>query len=82
MNCFGRVFGAATSCATARAAEKFNAENPVRPGADCSLSAAPPPCPDRVQVTGHVLAPAVEADDIRIRIDTSGGQFEPPTAPS
>jgi len=58
----------------------FNAEYPVWLGADKHLSAHPLPLPGKVQVTGHVMVPAPDANAVRIRIDTSGGVCEPLTA--
>lgn len=58
----------------------FNPEYPVWLGADKHLSAHPLPFPGKVQVTGHVLVSAPDANAVRIRIDTSGGISEPLTA--
>jgi serine/threonine protein phosphatase 1 len=60
--------------------ELWQAEYPVWLGADKSLSDRPLPVPGRVQVTGHVQVPAPEVSKVRIRLDTSGGFFEPLTA--
>jgi serine/threonine protein phosphatase 1 len=58
----------------------FNPAYPVWLGADKRLSAEPLPLPGKVQVSGHVLVPAPDVDEVRIRIDTSGGMAEPLTA--
>lgn len=58
----------------------FNPEYPVWVGADKRLSANPLPLSGKVQVSGHIQVPAPDANDIRIRIDTSGGIAEPLTA--
>lgn len=46
---------------------------PVWLGADRGLSASPLPYPGKVQVTGHARVRKPDANDIRIRLDTSGG---------
>lgn len=48
-------------------------EYPVWIGADRGLSGCPLPFPGKVQVTGHVQVARPEFDDVRIRLDTSGG---------
>lgn len=53
---------------------------PVWLGADKRLSESPLPCPGRVQVSGHKPVPLPDVDDVRIRLDTSGGLHEPLTA--
>jgi serine/threonine protein phosphatase 1 len=58
----------------------FNPEYPVWLGADKSLSDRPLPVPGRVIVSGHRHVPAPDANAVRIRIDTSGGQHPPLTA--
>lgn len=58
----------------------FAADYPVWLGADRTLSADPLPLPGKVQVTGHDRVPAPDANAVRIRIDTSGGEMEPLTA--
>lgn len=58
----------------------FNAEYPVWLGADKRLSANPLPLPGKVQVSGHIVTDAPDANAVRIRIDTSGGTREPLTA--
>lgn len=58
----------------------FNPEYPVWLGADKRLSANPLPLPGKVQVSGHIQVPEPDANDVRIRIDTSGGIAEPLTA--
>lgn len=46
---------------------------PVWLGADKGLSASPLPYPGRVQVSGHVRVRRPDVNDVRIRLDTSGG---------
>lgn len=58
----------------------FQPEYPVWLGADKKLSANPLPLAGKVQVTGHVKVDAPDANNVRIRIDTSGGICEPLTA--
>jgi serine/threonine protein phosphatase 1 len=58
----------------------FAPEYPVWLGADKQLSADPLRHPEKVQVTGHVKVNAPDANDVRVRIDTSGGIVEPLTA--
>jgi serine/threonine protein phosphatase 1 len=58
----------------------FNAEYPVWIGADKRLSENPLPLPGKVQVSGHIRVDAPDANNVRIRIDTSGGIREPLTA--
>ncbi len=48
-------------------------EYPVWLGADRNLSARPMAHPGKVQVTGHVQVARPDVDDVRIRLDTSGG---------
>jgi serine/threonine protein phosphatase 1 len=48
-------------------------EYPVWLGADRDLSTSPLPYPGKVQVTGHDRVPEPDVNDIRIRLDTSGG---------
>ena len=57
----------------------FTPNYPVWLGADKKLSANPLPYPGKVQVSGHIQIDAPEANDVRIRIDTSGGVREPLT---
>jgi serine/threonine protein phosphatase 1 len=57
----------------------FTPDYPVWLGADRKLSANPLPYPGKVQVTGHMMVPAPDADAVRVRIDTSGGVAEPLT---
>ncbi len=52
-------------------------EYPVWIGADKGLSKHPMPYPGKVQVTGHVRVSKPEANDVRIRLDTSGGYGHP-----
>lgn len=47
---------------------------PVWLGADRRLSESPLPHPGKVQVTGHDRVRRPDANDVRIRIDTSGGR--------
>jgi len=49
-------------------------EYPVWLGADRKLSGSPLPHPGKVQVSGHERVPEPEANDVRIRLDTSGGR--------
>ncbi len=58
----------------------FKPEYPVWLGADKKLSAHPLPLPGKVQVSGHIMVDAPDANAVRIRIDTSGGMREPLTA--
>ena len=58
----------------------FNPEYPVWLGADKKLSANPLPLTGKVQVSGHVRIDTPDANEVRIRIDTSGGVREPLTA--
>jgi serine/threonine protein phosphatase 1 len=58
----------------------FTPHYPVWVGADRKLSENPLPVPGRVQVSGHIMIPAPDANAVRIRIDTSGGVREPLTA--
>jgi serine/threonine protein phosphatase 1 len=58
----------------------FTPHYPVWLGADKKLSANPQRYPGKVQVTGHVKVDSPDANDTRIRIDTSGGEREPLTA--
>ena len=53
---------------------------PVWLGADKGLSRDPLPAPGRVQVTGHKPVGRPQANAVRVRLDTSGGLFEPLTA--
>lgn len=53
---------------------------PVWLGADRRLSKNPLPFPGKVQVTGHVRVPSPDVNEVRIRIDTSGGSAGPLTA--
>ncbi len=48
-------------------------EYPVWLGADRYLSVLPSPYPGKVQVTGHVRVIQPDVNDVRIRLDTSGG---------
>ncbi|HEX4607452.1 MAG TPA: metallophosphoesterase [Urbifossiella sp.] len=66
-------FGTATD-------REFRPDYPVWLGADKTLSANPLPLPGRVQVTGHVRVEQPDATAVRIRLDTSGGVWEPLTA--
>jgi serine/threonine protein phosphatase 1 len=59
---------------------EFRPDYPVWLGADKKLSADPLPLPGKVQVTGHVMVNAPDANAVRIRLDTSGGVREPLTA--
>jgi serine/threonine protein phosphatase 1 len=52
-------------------------EYPVWLGADKSLSGSPLPYPGKVQVTGHVRVAEPDVNDVRIRLDTSGGRGFP-----
>ncbi len=52
----------------------WESEYPVWLGADKLLSHSPLPHPGRVQVTGHDLVSSPDANNIRIRLDTSGGR--------
>ena len=52
-------------------------EYPAWLGADRRLSACPLPHPGRVQVTGHERIRSPEVNEIRIRLDTSGGRGTP-----
>lgn len=47
---------------------------PVWLGADRRLSESPLPHPGNVQVTGHDRVRRPDANDVRIRLDTSGGR--------
>jgi serine/threonine protein phosphatase 1 len=58
----------------------FTPDYPVWIGADRKLSAHPLPFPGKVQVSGHIQIDTPDANDVRIRIDTSGGVREPLTA--
>jgi serine/threonine protein phosphatase 1 len=58
----------------------FEPTYPVWIGADRKLSAHPLPHPTKVQVSGHELVEAPDANAVRVRIDTSGGVREPLTA--
>lgn len=57
----------------------LNPDYPVWLGADKRLSENPLPVPGRVQVSGHVQIDAPDVNEVRIRIDTSGGVREPLT---
>jgi serine/threonine protein phosphatase 1 len=46
---------------------------PVWLGADKGLSASPLPYPGKVQVSGHVRVRRPDVNEVRIRLDTSGG---------
>ncbi|HEU5115715.1 MAG TPA: hypothetical protein VFT74_03490, partial [Isosphaeraceae bacterium] len=46
---------------------------PVWLGADKGLSQSPLAFPGKIQVTGHVRVKKPEVNDVRIRLDTSGG---------
>jgi serine/threonine protein phosphatase 1 len=46
---------------------------PVWLGADKGLTASPLPYPGKVQVSGHVRVRRPDVNDVRIRLDTSGG---------
>lgn len=59
---------------------KWQDEYPVWLGADKGLSANPLPYAGKTQVTGHVAVPQPDANDVRIRLDTTGGLSEPLTA--
>lgn len=48
-------------------------QSPVRIGADRGLSKRPLPLTGEVQVTRHVQITKPDLDDVRIRLDTSGG---------
>ena len=72
--------GYAHPIAGTTSALEYKPAYPVWLGADKSLSANPLPLPGKVQVTGHVCVTAPDANDVRIRIDTSGGVNEPLTA--
>jgi serine/threonine protein phosphatase 1 len=61
-------------------ARLFNPEYPVWLGADKQLSARPLQFPGKVQVSGHVRIDEPDVNEVRIRIDTSGGVREPLTA--
>jgi serine/threonine protein phosphatase 1 len=61
-------------------ATEYRSTYPVWLGADKKLSAHPLPLPGKVQVSGHVKIPQPDANSVRIRIDTSGGNTEPLTA--
>jgi serine/threonine protein phosphatase 1 len=58
----------------------FTPDYPVWIGADRFLSERPLPYPGKVQVSGHVKLDAPDVNEVRIRIDTSGGVIEPLTA--
>jgi serine/threonine protein phosphatase 1 len=58
----------------------FTPDYPVWIGADRKLSAHPLPLPGKVQVSGHIQIDTPDTNDVRIRIDTSGGVREPLTA--
>ena len=60
-------------------ARLFNPDYPVWLGADKKLSANPLPVPGKTIVSGHVKLRTPDANDVRIRIDTSGGMTEPLT---
>ena len=49
-------------------------EYPVWLGADRGLSASPLPHPGKVQVTGHDRVAEPDVNEVRIRLDTSGGR--------
>ncbi len=55
-------------------------EYPVWLGADKRLSENPLPVAGRVQVTGHKPLAVPDVNDVRIRLDTSGGHGDPLTA--
>ncbi|MHC5542488.1 metallophosphoesterase, partial [Singulisphaera rosea] len=55
----------------------WEAEYPVWLGADKRLSESPLRYPGKVQVTGHVRVAEPDVDEIRIRLDTSGGLGKP-----
>ena len=56
------------------ATDKFwEADYPAWLGADRRLSESPLPHPRKVQVTGHDRVARPDANDVRIRLDTSGG---------
>ena len=55
-------------------------EYPVWLGADKRLSERPLALVGKVQVSGHIMTDAPDANAVRIRIDTSGGMREPLTA--
>ena len=52
----------------------WEGEYPVWLGADKKLSASPLRHPGKVQVSGHVRVAEPEVNEVRIRLDTSGGR--------
>jgi serine/threonine protein phosphatase 1 len=60
--------------------KEWKEDYPVWLGADRKLSARPLLHPSKVQVSGHVMVVEPDANDVRIRIDTSGGKWPPLTA--
>ncbi len=56
-----------------RTDKMWEGEYPVWLGADKTLSTSPLPHPARVQVSGHVRVAVPDINDVRIRLDTSGG---------
>ena len=70
----GKVSGDAT------ARRLLKPEYPVWLGADKRLSERPLALVGKVQVSGHIMTDAPDANAVRIRIDTSGGMREPLTA--
>ena len=63
-----------------KSAANYTPHYPVWLGADKGLSDKPLPYPGKVQVTGHVRVDKPDVNDVRIRIDTSGGMAVPLTA--
>lgn len=63
-----------------KTASHFEPSYPVWIGADRNLSEHPLPYPGKLLVSGHVRVDTPDVNDVRIRIDTSGGHSEPLTA--
>ena len=63
-----------------RTEELWQPEYPVWVGADRFLSERPLAYPGKVQVSGHVQVDRADVNEVRIRLDTSGGFHEPLTA--
>ena len=61
-----------------RTAELWQTHYPVWLGADRRRSSRPLPYHGRVQVTGHVQVEHPEVNEVRIRLDTSGGDAHKP----
>lgn len=75
-----RWAGVVTPKLGTKTADQWQAHYPVWLGADKRCNADPLPVPGKVQVVGHVKVTAPDVNDVRIRLDTSGGVVEPLTA--